>query len=248
MNTKGKNTMKLYKRCFFTLIELLVVIAIIAVLASMLLPALGKARARARQIYCVNNLKTSSILISLYLDDYDDFFYSPHIAAGISPTSWGSMLLGTGYAEDMKSFRCPVTKLTADTTNTNYHHYSYGAPYDAATLYGFPLKSAKLYKRYDGIIQPPAKLLMLCDSRQYSVELQYAPLVAAGGSTDWGRVYLVHEDRCNVLAIAGNVMSLTRGEIFNQNTISIFASYGSAGTIPRPIIKAMLRSGVEVTP
>lgn len=76
---------KIKKRNRFTLIELLVVIAIIAILAAMLLPALNKAREKARFASCTSNLKQWGNLMSQYTMTYDEYYPNRDI---LSSTTW----------------------------------------------------------------------------------------------------------------------------------------------------------------
>jgi prepilin-type N-terminal cleavage/methylation domain-containing protein len=125
--TSLQNDMSESKRAF-TLIELLVVITIIAILAAMLLPALAKAKAQARRIRCINNLKQLGLGSMLYAQDFNGHLTAPTWLPGFNRinaqtdrdnTDDDASWLYPAYIQPFGSYVCPSTQNTIR-TNTAF--------------------------------------------------------------------------------------------------------------------------------
>ena len=134
----------------FTLIELLIVIAIIAILAAILLPALNKARERARATECISKIKQLSMSVFSYSDDFNGYAPVSQKYNGLNHV-WSRTLWRAGYAQP-KMFYCPsattyygALDLLREKFDSDGNYWVRGCQYGMNRYFGTNCKSGATY-------------------------------------------------------------------------------------------------------
>lgn len=193
------------KRLHFTLIELLVVIAIITILAAMLLPALAKARNRAKFIRCTSNCKQVGLGVLQYAGDYQD--YIPPVS-GISVNdglnvSWASLVYtyATGQPEPRQAW---------GENPAAYWHLN--VQFTSSSVFACPSMDTTRFQNKD------QRIINIKGEIGYGMNQKFDPLIVSANQTG--------VDRCKIIRITKPSLTLMIGEGQKIN-----AMFGSAHVV-----------------
>ena len=213
----------------FTLIELLVVIAIIAILASMLLPALSKAKDKAHQINCAGNIKQLVLAHMLYADDWNECLPAsclPFVPQPVGPLTnyvlWDGLI--EPYMPMSDVYRCPSP------TEVDLPYTTYGVNYQYLTL-GWPGYPRPGWYGYGGCplskLQVPDDTILMTDSGRHTVSSgtvwnsRMAYVVSWKHPPDNYFVYTPHSQQANVGFCDGHVNLQTASYVRTEGNFKV---------------------------
>lgn len=204
----------------FTLVERLVVVAIIAILAAILFPVFSKAREKAKQTRCINNLRQCSTAFAVYAQDWDGWVLGyNYIQSTNTEITWASCLVNSGYLGTMNVTVCPSYP-------PYYWDISNGPR--AGQIYGWNKESQELYPGYiftSGIdnnylnlykIDKPEQFITIADSigakPEWATYQKQSYVFNFSGSTA-GVIHLRHNGLACAIFADGHVSACDKGKI-----------------------------------
>jgi len=158
----------------FTLIELLVVIAIIAILAAILFPVFARAREKARQTACLNNVKQLMLGIMMYVQDYDErypFVYN------YGTTQYWSLIIGP-YVMNNDVYKCPSSSKSGSMAKC----YNYAINVSVMRYGPSPPESGNRVAMKLGEVKQPAHCMAMVDGYKYAYPGGYVYAYVSGGA------------------------------------------------------------------